>query len=256
MGFDDRNKIIWGDDGAAALAASKVCVYGLGGVGAAAATDLVRSGVGSLIVVDFDTVQESNLNRVAYGISDYVGLPKIEAFSRYARSINPGINIDGYSEFVSGLEPGQYIPNGCDVYIDAIDTLNPKVNLIIELLERNFVFFSSMGTAGRIAPERLKIGSIWECHACPLARKVRQRLKHRGIKADITVVWSDETPVKPLSSPPEKNSAEIFNPSGRVRALQGSAPFVPQAAGHFLASLAVRSILCGVHRLAMATSIV
>lgn len=246
MAFDDRTRILIGDEGAARLAAARVCVFGLGGVGAAAALDLARAGVGNLVVVDFDTVAESNLNRLAFGYADAVGRPKVEAFAEAAARVNPGVRVETAGVIVHGSEAAQAVPAGCDFYLDCIDTLNPKVNLLVALLEKKLPFASSMGTAGRLAPERLKVGPIWESDGCPLARLVRNRLRRRGFGretgASFACVWSDEPPVPPAM--PEGGAIPGQTVDGvRVRAVQGSAPFVPQAAGHILASLAVRALL-------------
>lgn len=277
MPFDERTRILLGNTGADQLAATKICVFGLGGVGAAAAMDLVRVGVGSLVVVDFDTVKESNLNRLYFGYSATIGRAKTGVFIDAALQINPGIRIEKLDSLVRGAEAAQRIPENCDYYLDCIDTLNPKVNLMAELLRRNLPFASSMGTAGRLAPERLKVGSLWESAGCPLAQRVRQRLKRLGFgpplgspdrraawvtaaevksrpvesgmvtgqeikQKAVLCVWSDEPPVAPALPADGSLPGQVVG-GERVRSVQGSAPFVPQAAGHLLASLAIRAIL-------------
>jgi len=290
MPFDERTRILLGGAGADQLAVAKICVFGLGGVGAAAAMDLVRVGVGSLVVVDFDEVTESNLNRLYFGYRDSLGQAKTDAFIAAALQINPGIHIQKLDSLVRGAEVARRIPEGCDYYLDCIDTLNPKVNLIAELLRRDLPFASSMGTAGRLAPERLKAGSLWDSAGCPLAQKVRQRLKRLGfgpplgrserraawvaaaeakgqelskpleasvenrktgdpvlatqetLRKVVLCVWSDEPPAAPALPADGSLPGQVVG-GERVRAVQGSAPFVPQAAGHLLASLAVRAIL-------------
>ncbi len=256
MPFDERLEILWGKESLGALRDAHVCVYGLGGVGATAAMDLVRSGIGRISVVDFDTVQESNLNRLYFGYADTVGMRKTEAFTRFAKNINDGVIIDRMDKLVSGEEAGGTLPPGADFFLDCIDTLNPKVNLIAALLREEKRFISSLGTAGRIRPEMLKIGPLWETHDCPLAQRVRQRLRRLGIVgkarkgkrqdpgaiSEITCVWSDELAVKPAM--PSDGSIPGTTINGmRIRAVQGSSPFVPQAAGHLMASYAVRRIL-------------
>lgn len=269
MAFGDRNRILFGDKGYELLSQASICVFGLGGVGAAAAMDLVRAGIGALTVVDFDLVQASNLNRLYFGNLANVGLPKVEAFAQAARQINPAISLDLRGAIVRGAQAANFIPEGCDFYLDCIDSLNPKVNLIAALLKANLPFATSMGTASRLAPERLKLGSLWESSGCPLAQHIRQRLgrlgfrrplsreekrasymahaeglerPYKGLPVDITCVWSDEPPVPP--APPEggHKPGDMVN-GERVRVIQGSGPFVPQAAGHLLASVAVRRVL-------------
>lgn len=275
MAFDDRTKVLVGEAGAARLAAARVCVLGLGGVGAAAAMDLVRAGVGALVAIDFDTVQESNLNRLYFGYSDALGLPKTEAFARAARAVNPEVRLELRGSIVRGREAAERLPEGCDFYLDCIDSLNPKVNAIAAMIRAGLPFASSMGTAGRLAPERLRVGSLWDSSGCPLAQRVRQRLRRFGfrapatreekraawlardlarkageepppgdglIEAEIRCVWSDEPAAPPAPPPGGLTPGQVID-GVRIRAVQGSAPFVPQAAGHIMASLAVRAIL-------------
>jgi tRNA A37 threonylcarbamoyladenosine dehydratase len=252
MPFDDRTRILLGDAGADKLAQARVCVFGLGGVGAAAAMDLVRAGVGSLVVIDFDEVSESNLNRLYFGYSDQVGKPKVAVFTDYALKVNPGVRIETIGAIVRGKDASAMIPELCDFYLDCIDTLNPKVNLMAALARGTLPFASSMGTAGRLAPERLRIGSLWDTHDCPLSSLVRKRLRRLGFgppgKAETVLpavfecVWSDEPAVAPVMPSDGTIPGDTVN-GNRVRAVQGSGPFVPQAAGHILASLAVRRIL-------------
>ncbi len=271
MPFDERTRILLGDEGADKLAQARVCVFGLGGVGATAAMDLVRAGVGALVVVDFDEVSDSNLNRLYFGYSDEVGRPKVEVFTDYALKVNPAVRIEAIGSIVRGRDASAMIPELCDFYLDCIDTLNPKVNLMAALARRALPFASSMGTAGRLAPERLRIGSLWDTHDCPLSSLVRKRLRRLGfgpalritsrnarlsaddeaenqpddmppIPAEFLCVWSDEPAVAPAMPPDGSTLGDTVN-GERVRAVQGSSPFVPQAAGHILASLVVRRVL-------------
>ncbi len=242
MAFSDRTRIVIGDDGLARLAAAKVAVYGLGGVGATCAIDLVRAGIGSIHVVDFDTVSSSNLNRLCIGYSSTLGMPKVDAFESLARQINPDVSIVRSRAFFSGEAAASIVDWSCDIHADCIDALNPKVHLLAALSSGNAVFISSMGTAGRMAPERLRLGGIRKTAGCPLARSVKTRLRHLGVTQDFPVVWSDEPPAKPVS-PIIEVDKDPFPVTGRLRMTQGSAPFVPQAAGHFLASWIVRHLL-------------
>jgi tRNA threonylcarbamoyladenosine dehydratase len=240
MEFKERTEIIFGKEGIAKLENSTVAVYGLGGVGASAALSLVRAGIGTIAVTDFDTVKESNLNRLVFGFIATLNLDKTEVFVRTAKDINPEIKIISSTDFVRGSDAALKL-HEADFHIDAIDSLNPKVNLIIALLENDQKFISSMGTGGRISPEMLEIGDIWKTDVCSLAKFVRKRLRNRGIKKGFPVVFSKESPLDPIDNDQEEQH-EDENP-GRIRKTQGSTPFVPQAAGLILASYAVRSLL-------------
>ncbi|MFZ3110482.1 MAG: ThiF family adenylyltransferase, partial [Rectinemataceae bacterium] len=238
--FSDRMEILIGEAGISALASAWVAVYGLGGVGAACAMDLVRAGVGHLRVIDFDTVDLTNLNRLYFGYASTVGIAKTEAFLHFAREVNPAVKIEAERIFFGGEDAHRVVDDQFGYHADCVDSLNAKVSLIAELCERGLPFISSMGTAGRLAPERLRLGSIRQTSGCPLAKSVRVRLRHRGIDADFPVVWSDEPPVKPVlsASDPAETAAETAaeaatsageethqvdpaRPKGRRRMVQG-----------------------------------
>jgi len=238
MGFKERTEIIFGQKGIEKLKNSTVAVYGLGGVGASAAISLVRAGVRTIAVTDFDSVNISNLNRLVFGFESTLNLDKTEVFVKTAKDINPEIKIISSTDFVRGSDAAMKL-HEADFHIDAIDSLNPKVNLIIALLEKNADFISSMGTGGRICPEMLEIADIWKTDVCSLSKFVRKRLRNRDVKKGFPVVFSKEPPLDPIDNN-EPNDDE--NP-GRIRKTQGSTPFVPQAAGLILASYAVRKLL-------------
>jgi tRNA A37 threonylcarbamoyladenosine dehydratase len=241
MSFTERTRIVLGDEGMDRLAAASVAVYGLGGVGAACAMDLVRAGVGRVVALDFDEVAESNLNRLYFGYRDVLGMQKTEAFRRAALLVNPEVRVEALPRFFSGEDAAGAVAPGCDVHLDCIDSLNPKINLLAALSAAGVDFAASLGTAGRLDPGRLRMGPVGESRGCPLAREVRNRLRRRGVALDFPAVWSDEPAVAPVERPAGRENLQTA--PGRIRKMQGSAPFVPQAAGHFLASWAVRKIL-------------
>lgn len=259
MPFDDRTRIVAGADGMERLAGATVSVYGLGGVGATAAMDLVRAGVGRLLVADFDTISETNLNRLYFGYSDTIGRTKASVLAEFARRVNPLVVIEEVGTFVSGAGAAKLIYDDSDYHLDCIDTLNAKVNLMAALARAGMNFSSAMGTAGRMAPERLRIGSLWDATGCPLAADTRKRLRRLGfgppgqslaeagqigvsMPSAFLCVWSDEPPVPP-ELPSDGTIPGTVRDGARVRAVQGSTPFVPQTAGHILASVAVRHLL-------------
>jgi len=241
-GFSERTAPLLGAAAMSRLAAARVCVFGLGGVGAACAVDLVRAGVGHIRACDFDLVSVSNFNRLVFGFRRFVGVPKALAFKEIAGEINPDAEVEAVPLLIRGAEVPAAVVPGYDYYVDCIDSLNSKVNLIAYLSRNKLPFVSSMGTAGRLDPGRLRFGSLWESAGCPLARAVKQRLRRLGLDASCPVpcVWSDEVPAAPgdYESPP----AGI---PGRARRAQASAPFVPQTAGHTLAYQVIRGLGIG-----------
>lgn len=240
--FSDRTALLIRAAGLRRLAAARVCVFGLGGVGAACAVDLVRAGVGHIRACDFDLVGVSNFNRLVFGYQRFVGMPKALAFKELAREINPEAEVEAVPLLIRGDGIPEAVVPGYDFYVDCIDSLNSKANLIAYLSRNNLPFVSSMGTAGRLDPGRLRFGSLWDSSGCPLARAVRQRLRRLGLDPSrrVPCVWSDETPVAPGDY-----EAPAPGIPGRPRRAQASAPFVPQAAGHLLAYQVVRGLGIG-----------
>lgn len=234
--FSRRMKNLVGAEAQTRLESSRAAVYGLGGVGAACAMDLVRSGIGSLYVVDFDVVDATNLNRLYFGYRSTVGQSKVQVFKRFARDVNPDVEIVGVERFFSPGEALDIIDSQAEAHADCIDSLASKTSLIAGLLEGERRFIASMGTAGRLDPGRLRIGSFWKIQGCPLARRIRANLRDLGVAQDFPALWSDEEAVKPQVSE-EENPGRKF--------IQASSPFVPQAAGHHLASWIVRGIISG-----------
>lgn len=237
MSFSERTAIIYGPAAIARISRATVALFGLGGVGAAAAVDLIRAGVGRLVVTDFDAVHESNLNRLAIGFTDTIGQDKTTILRETARRINPAAVVEGNAIFLRGDSVADNIPEA-DLYLDAIDALNPKVNLIATLLRSGRPFLSVLGTAGRRDPTRLQVTDIWKTHGCPLGYFVRKRLRKQGIGGRFPVIFSPEPPVDPIENPDQRDDGK-----GRIRRIQGSTPFVPQAAGHIAAWWIVEKIL-------------
>jgi tRNA A37 threonylcarbamoyladenosine dehydratase len=154
--------------------------------------------------------------------------------------VNPDLIVDARRLFFSGEEAAAIIAD-CEVHLDCVDALNPKISLLSALAAGPGHFATSLGTAGRSDPTRLRLTSLWESHGCPLGREVRNRLHRRGVTRDFPAVWSDEPPVPPRPRP--GGPAEAQKAPGRVRKIQGSGPCVPQTAGHFLASWAIGVLL-------------
>ncbi len=234
--FLERSEILFGREDLIKLSKSTVALYGLGGVGAASAMDLVRSGIGRLLVFDFDIVERSNLNRLIFGFEQNIGRKKTDVFIEQARAVNPHMYIEIHDSLITGQEAARALVPA-DFYIDCIDTLNSKANLLEHLIRQDLPFITSMGTAGRLNPLALSIDSLWNTSACPLARSVRQRLRRFGIleSARVPCLFSRE-----LACPPGDLEA---TKGGRARRALGTAPFVPQVAGHILASYAVHRLL-------------
>ncbi|WP_341480178.1 tRNA threonylcarbamoyladenosine dehydratase [Anaerotruncus rubiinfantis] len=229
-----RTGLLVGAQGLEKLAAARVAVVGLGGVGSAAMEALCRTGVGHLLLVDHDTVDLTNLNRQLVATRDVVGLPKAQAAEKRLRAINP----DGDFTFAAQF----YLPENSaflfdwqpDYVVDAIDTVTAKLHLAQECAARGVPLVSCLGTGNRLDPGKLCIGDLAETAngcGCGLARVMRRELRKRGITS-LTVCYSREQPLAAVA-PGDNNG----------RHPPGSIAFVPPVAGYLIAAHVARALL-------------
>ena len=175
------------------LRRSRVLVVGLGGVGAYAAEMIARAGVGHMTVADADVVSESNINRQLIALHSTVGRPKTEVMAERLRDINPDIDLRTVARFIKDEETYALLDSDrFDYVVDAIDTLSPKLALIIGAMERGIPLVSSMGAGAKTDPARMEIADISATHHCPLAHMLRKRLHKAGIRSGFTAVFSPE----------------------------------------------------------------
>lgn len=192
--WDDRTRTLLGDEGVDRLAAARVLVVGVGGVGGYAAEMLARAGVGHLTLIDADDVAPSNINRQLIALHSTIGQPKTELFGHRFRDINPAVRVDGRREFLTPEMVDTLLDEGFDYVIDAIDTVAPKVSLIAGCMRRGVRVISSMGAGGRVDPSKVEYADLWDTVEDGLARAVRQRLKRLGLRRRLQVVSSREAP--------------------------------------------------------------
>ncbi|MDL2230020.1 tRNA threonylcarbamoyladenosine dehydratase [Treponema sp. OttesenSCG-928-L16] len=229
-----RLEMIIGSKAMEILRHAKVAVIGLGGVGSSAAEALARSGIGSLVLVDSDTVDASNLNRQLIALRSNIGRPKSEVLRERLLDINPELRIEAHQELYGKQSGERLLGTGLSYAADAIDTVSSKIDLILRTKEMGIPIISSMGTGNKLDPSRLEIADIYETSLCPLARVMRRELKARGVKS-LDVVYSRE-----------QGRPAYFRKSGQEqgpRHIPGSSPFVPPAAGLLMASWIVRKLI-------------
>lgn len=228
----DRTELCLGSEGLRKLQASNVLVVGLGGVGAYAAEMICRAGVGTMTIVDGDTIHKTNRNRQLPALTSTEGFPKAEVMGRRLMDINPDLNLTVIQEYIKDDRMIEILDKGFDYVVDAIDTLAPKVFLIFHSANRKFPVVSSMGAGGKFDPERICISDISETTDCPLARILRKRLHHLGIREGIKAVYSPEVVDKKrvISTEGEQNKASIV----------GTISYMPAAFGIACASVVIR----------------
>ena len=228
----ERTELFLGKAAIEKLKNARVAVMGLGGVGSAAAEALLRAGVGHLLFIDGDTVDETNINRQLLATYETVGLDKVEAARLRFEKIAPDCDITYKKEFYLPENSDFLYDWNPDYIIDAIDTVTAKLHMAEECKKRGIKLLMCLGTGNRLDPEKLKIGDISETAGCgcPLARVIRKELKKRGIEKQ-TVLFSTE----------EAKKAALDSENGRHA--PGSISFVPPVAGYILAGKCVRDII-------------
>jgi len=187
-----RSEQLVGADVMARLREARVILFGVGGVGSWCAEALVRSGVGHLALVDSDRVCITNVNRQVQALPETVGCFKVDALADRLRRVNPDADIRTHREAYGEDTAGTFGMESYDYVLDAIDTLSRKLGLIIQALSMGRKVYSSMSASARLDPTRVRVCSVWETRDCPLARKIRKRLRHHGVTSDLTVVYSEE----------------------------------------------------------------
>jgi len=230
-----RTVDLYGEAGFAAIRAASVVVCGLGGVGSHAALALARSGVGRLVLIDFDPVTASSLNRSPCATSADVGRPKVAVVGGFLRSTCPDTAVDGVEAFFHADTADALLAPPPSCVVDAIDALNPKVELLAACIARGIPVVGSMGAAGRTDVSFVRAGDLWESRRCPLAGRVRKYLRRRGVTAPIPCVWSEEEPAEALA--PDTDDPRYDR--GRIRNRLPSGIALPGIFGYAVASLAL-----------------
>lgn len=225
-----RTEKILGAESTDILRNKRVVIFGLGGVGGYVTEALSRSGIGTLDIVDGDTVDITNLNRQIIATHETIGRPKTDVFEERIHSICPDTVVNKYQDFYlpESLER-DFDFSAYDYVVDAIDTVAAKVALVEMADKAEVPIISAMGCGNRMDPSSLIETDIFKTEYDPLAKVMRKKLKELGIKK-LKVVYSTEPAIKPA----------VESKEGRT---PGSSPFVPAAAGLLIASIVVRDIL-------------
>lgn len=236
----NRTELLFGKKAIEKFQQSRIAVMGLGGVGSYAAEALARSGIDSFLLVDFDTIELSNLNRQLPALHSNIGKLKTEAMRDRLLDINPKLNIDIYSDFCA-QESRDILLQNIDFVVDAIDSLGPKTGLLEDCYHRNIPVISSMGAASRFDPSKVALVDISKTKVCPLAKKVRKYLHRRGIYKGIPVVYSYEKPIPQFDHDAGAN-IEWVSGRGRKRGTLGSVVYLPAIMGMWSASYVLREL--------------
>lgn len=228
--YTQRTVRLIGQEKVDMLAEKKVLIFGLGGVGSYVVEALARAGVGTLILVDGDVFDPSNINRQLGATVDTIGSYKTEVMAARVRSINPDITVHSqYLFYQPGKDEGFIAASGADYIVDAIDTISSKIGIVEEAYHAGIPVISSMGAGNKLHPELFELAEIEKTSVCPMAKVMRRELKKRNIR-HIKVVYSKEAP-RPIQVPDD-----TMHPS------PGSISFVPSVCGLIIAGAVVRDI--------------
>ena len=227
-----RTELIYGESAVNDLHSKRVAIFGVGGVGGYVIEALARTGVGHFVIVDFDTVSLTNINRQIIATHETIGKYKVDVMRERILSINPDADVDVRKCFFLPENENEFDFKGYDYVVDAVDTVSAKIAIITKANGAGVPVISSMGAGNKVDPSKFLVSDIYKTDTCPLARVMRHEMKKRGVK-HLKVVYSKEQPVKPLS-----NTSNL--PGKKVT--PGSTAFAPAAAGLLIASEVINDL--------------
>ncbi len=231
----ERTELLLGKEKLETLRRANVLVVGLGGVGAYAAEMIARAGVGRMTIADADVVSESNINRQLVALHSTIGRQKAEILADRLRDINPEIELRVVNRYIKDEETYTLLDSEkYDYVVDAIDTLSPKLALLLGALERHIPIVSSMGAGAKTDPTLMEIKDISKTHHCPLAHMLRKRLHKVGVKKGFRAVFSPE---------PVREGAMILCEEQNKKSNTGTISYLPAMFGIGCASVVVRDLL-------------
>ncbi len=231
----ERSELLLGKEKLEKLNTSNVLVVGLGGVGAYAAEQLCRAGIGKMTIVDGDVVEASNRNRQLPALMSTTGLPKAEILAARFKDINPEIELTVVNDYIRDEKTLELLNSQpFDYVVDAIDTLSPKVFLVFHAKQLGLNVVSSMGAGGKMDPSKIQSADISKSHNCKLARVMRKRLSRLGLKKGVNVVFSSEEI--------DENAVRIEEGRNK-KSTVGTISYMPPLFGCHIASVVIRDLI-------------
>lgn len=230
-----RTELLLGHSRMERLTNSHVLVVGLGGVGAYAAEQICRAGVGQMTIIDADTVNESNINRQLPALHSTIGMPKAEVVARRLLDINPSLKLTVIHEFLRDERTEAILSETrYDFVVDAIDSLSPKAFLLYHAYKKGIPVVSSMGAGAKMDPSQVKVADLSKTCNCALAKAVRKRLRGLGIQKGIPVVFSTEM----------ANPEAVIEIEGEAykRTTTGTVSYMPAIFGCYLAAYTINQL--------------
>jgi len=231
----ERTALLTGDEAIGHLAEANLLLVGLGGVGSFAGEFLVRAGVKKLTIIDGDTVDVTNINRQLQALHSTVGMSKVELLIERFKDINPEVQITAYDKFMEPDDMEQLVRNNkFDFILDCIDSVSPKLTLLIIARRSGAKVISAMGAGGKLDPTKIKIGDISTTRECKFAQTVKKRLKKQGVRKGIIAVYSEE--IQP------KHALKLTDGTNYKKSFYGTISYMPALFGLFIAAEVIRRI--------------
>lgn len=234
-----RTELIFGKDAMETLSKSRVAVFGIGGVGGHTVEALVRSGVGTIDIIDDDKVCLTNINRQIYATRKTVGKDKVDVAKERILEINPDAIVNTHKTFYMPETSGQFDFSQYDYVVDAIDTVTGKIELVMKAREANVPIICSMGAGNKVDPTAFEVADIYKTSVCPLAKVMRQELRKRNVKK-LKVVYSKEQALTPIEDIALICSSETESPRKQI---PGSNAFVPSVVGLIIAGEVIKDLI-------------
>lgn len=230
-----RTELLLGKDRVSELLGKRVAVFGVGGVGGFVCEGLARAGIGTLDIIDKDTVAVSNLNRQLIALHSTIGKNKVDVLEERLKDINPDLLVNKHKCFFLPETSENFDFKAYDYVVDAIDTVTGKIELILKAREAGVPVISSMGAGNKLDSTAFQVADIYKTSVCPLAKVMRKELKKRGVDK-LKVVYSKEEPVR-------SNEEAIGDSDPGRRSVPGSISFVPSVVGLIIAGEVVKDLV-------------
>lgn len=233
--WTERAELLFKKEGLEKLKNANILIVGVGGVGSFAAEFTARAGVGKITIVDGDTVDITNINRQLPALHSTVGRPKIDVVGDRLLDINPELQLIKIQEFLSPERAFEIVSEDYDYVLDCIDSITPKLNLIIAAKRKRVKIISSMGAGGKMEASKVKVADISNTENCFLAKAIKKRLKEVKIDKGVKVVFSSEIQ--------DENSLKITDGSNYKKSFYGTNSYMPGLFGLYAAETVIRYIL-------------
>lgn len=233
--WQERAELLFKKEGLENLKNSNILVVGLGGVGSFAAEFIARAGVGKMTIVDGDTIDITNINRQLPALHSTIGQHKVDIVGDRLMDINPELDLTRINEFLSPERTHEIVTPDFDYVLDCIDSVTPKINLILAAKRKKVKVISNMGAGGKYLASKVQVRDISKTDVCPLAKNVRKRLKKEGINKGVKAVFSTEVP--------DELSVKLTDGKNYKKSFYGTNSWMPGLFGLHAAETVIRHLL-------------